>query len=81
MKRFNSELKFDITRYCIKLSFREHHEILPNNFQNSKTRLAQLWNFLKLWDLLTNYDKIIKAYEKENIIEKIETFGKLGLVH
>ena len=42
MKRFNGELKFDITRYCIKLSFREHHEILPNNFQNSKTRLAQL---------------------------------------
>ena len=31
--------------------------------------------------MLANYDEIIKTYEKENIIEKIETVGKPGLVH
>ena len=41
MKRFNDELKFNSTQFCVKLSFREHAEILPNNFQNSETRLVQ----------------------------------------
>ena len=31
--------------------------------------------------MLANYDEIIKTCEKENIIEKIETAGKPGLVH
>ena len=31
--------------------------------------------------MLANYDEIIKAYEKENIIEKIEPVWKPGLVH
>ena len=31
--------------------------------------------------MLANYDEIIKTCEKENIIEKIETVGKFGLVH
>ena len=80
MKRFNDELKFSGTHYCAKLSFIEHHEILPDNFQNSKTRLVQLLNKLNP-DLLANYDEIIKTYKKENIIEKIETVGKPGLAH
>ena len=80
MKRFNDELKFNEARYCVKLPFREHHEILPDNFQNSKTRLVQLLNKLNP-ELLENYDEIIKTYEKENIIEKIETVGKPVLVH
>ena len=79
MKRFNDELKFNGTRYCVKLRFREHHEILPDNFQNSKARLVQLLNKLNP-DLLANYNEIIKTYEKENI-EKIETVGKPGVVH
>ena len=31
--------------------------------------------------MLANYDEIIKTCEKENIIGKIETVGKPGLVH
>ena len=80
MKRFNDELKLSRIRYCVKLPFREHHEILPEDFQNSKTRLVQLLNKLNP-DLLANYDEIIKTYEKENIIKKIETARKPGLVH
>ena len=30
---------------------------------------------------MANYDELIKTYKKENIIEKIETIGKPGLVH
>ena len=30
MKRFNDELNFNGARYCVKLPFREHHEILKN---------------------------------------------------
>ena len=40
MKRFNDELKFNKTRYCVKLPSRENHGIVPDNFQNSKTRLV-----------------------------------------
>ena len=69
MKRFNDELKFNEARYCVKLPFREHHEILPDNFQNSKTRLVQLLNKLNP-ELLANYDEIIKTYEKNNIFQK-----------
>ena len=32
MERFNDELKFNKTRYCVKLPFREHHEIPSDNF-------------------------------------------------
>ena len=74
------ELKFIKTRYCVKLPFIEHQEILPDEFQNSKTQLVQLLNKLNPY-LLVNYDKIIKTCEEENIIEKIETAGKPGLVH
>ena len=31
--------------------------------------------------MLANYDEIIKTYEKENLVEKIETVGKPALVH
>ena len=61
MKRFNDELIFNGARYCVKPPFREHHEILPDNFQNSKARLVQLLNKLNP-DLLANYDEIIKIY-------------------
>ena len=42
MQRFNDELNFNGARYCVKLPFREHYEILPHNFQSSKTQLVQL---------------------------------------
>ena len=80
MKRFNDDLNFNGAQYCVKLPFREHHQILPDNFQNSKTCLVQLLKKSNP-ELLANYDKIIKTYEKENIIEKIETVGKPGLEH
>ena len=80
MKRFNDGLNFNVARYCVKLLFREHREILPDDFQNSKTRLVQLLNKLNP-ELLANYDEVIKTYEKENIIEKIETVGKPDLVN
>ena len=79
MKRFNDELNFNGVLFCVKLPFREHNEILSDNFQNSNTRLVQLLNKLNP-EFLANYDEIIKTYEKENI-EKIETVGKPGSVH
>ena len=72
--------KFNSTRYCVKPPFKKHHKILPDNFQNSKTRLGQLLNKLSP-NLLANDDEISKTYEKENIIEKMETVGKPALVH
>ena len=81
MKRFNDELKFNKTRYCVKLTFKEH-TILRNNFQNTKAPLVELLHKLANY-LLANYDEIIKTYEKENIIDTvgIETVGIPGLVH
>lgn len=80
MKCFNDEVKFNSTWYCVKHPFKKYHEILHDSFQNAKTRLIQLVNNLNS-DLLGNYHKIIKTYKKENIIEKIDTVRKPGLVH
>ena len=69
IKCFNNELRFNNTQYCIKFPFREHHEILPDNFQNSKAELVQILNKLNP-DLSASSDEIIKTYQKENIIAK-----------
>ena len=80
IKCFNNELRFNNTQYCIKFPFREHHEILPDNFQNSKAQLVQILNKLNP-DLLASSDEIIKTYQKEISLQKIEIVGKLCLVH
>ena len=69
IKYFNDDLKFNNTQYCVKLHFREHHEILRDNFQNSKAQLVQLLYKLNP-DLLASYDEIIKTYQKEILLTK-----------
>lgn len=38
MSRFSKELNFTGTRCSINLSFKEHHEYLPDNYYNAKIR-------------------------------------------
>ena len=43
--------------------------MLPDNFSVSKRRLSSLRRKLETGGILKDYDKIIKDYEKEGIIE------------
>ena len=42
MKRFNEELKFNKTQSWVQLPFREHHEIVPDNFLKPKSTISPI---------------------------------------
>ena len=44
---FLANIKFDGTRYEVKLPFKEVHPVLPDNFRNSVARLGSLLRHLK----------------------------------
>ena len=71
MKRFNDELKFNGTRYCAKLPNRQHHEIVPDDFQNSKTQFVQLLNKLNTELLATiKLSKLLKHTKNKRFLKK-----------
>ena len=45
--RVLANIKFDGTRYGVKLPFKEVHPVLPDNFRNSIARLGSLLQCLK----------------------------------
>ena len=57
-------------RYETKLPFKGYSELLPDNYNLPKHRLHSLKNKLNnSKDLFNEYDKIIKNYIKEDIVE------------
>ena len=66
------KIKFDGERYQTPLPWKQTHDILPDNYVNSKNRLLSLMKRLrKNPDLFHKYDDVIKEQEKERIIEKV----------
>ena len=56
-------LAFENNRYCVTLPFKNHSEVLPDNFNMARSHLVSLkrkWNSNPI--LLREYDKIIKDY-------------------
>ena len=69
------EISFDENenRYKVKFSFKEFHDIVPDNFENCKRR----FNSLKKKNinneyLLSEYKQIIKDQLQADVIEKLE---------
>ena len=69
------EISFDENenRYKVKFSFKEFHDIVPDNFENCKRR----FNSLKRKNtnneyLLSEYKQIIKDQLQADVIEKLE---------
>ena len=65
-------LRFDNKKegYETRLPFKDYSEILPDNYNLAKHRLNSLKNRLsKNNDLFNEYDKIVKDYLKEDIVD------------
>ena len=70
---FKNKLKFIRKRYETKLPFKEHSEILPDNYQLTQCRLKRLKRSLdKNKILLAEYNNIIREYIDEGIVEVVE---------
>ena len=79
---FEQNLQFDVEHYVVKLPVKLHHESLPNNHENSVNLLKSLTSKLQNnTSFFTEYDKIIKNYIKEGIIETIQTHGAPCEIH
>ena len=82
---FKNELKFNGNRYETKLPFKEHLEILPDNYQLTQCCLKRLKRSLnKNKILLAGYNNIIREYIDEGIVEFVEPDGvtdKPGSTH
>ena len=69
--QFTKEIRFDGQRYVSHLPFRPDHEPLPDNLEVCKTRLNNLRGRLERQGLISDYDKVLKDYEDEGIIERV----------
>ena len=69
---FLANIKFDRTRYEVKLPFKEVHPVLPDNFRNSVARLGSLLRRLKqdpeVWQ---EYNAVFMEQSAKGMIEDV----------
>ena len=73
-----------LAKLNLQLPFKEDHELLPDNFALSKSRLVSLLKRLNLKpEVLKHYDDVIRDQEKQGIVEPVEqgTNNGVGKVH
>ncbi|XP_057292350.1 uncharacterized protein LOC130615087 [Hydractinia symbiolongicarpus] len=70
--KFSEKIDFDGERYSVPLPWKQDHEQIPDNFQNSRNRLTSVFRRLKAEpELLQQYDDIIKQQKRDGIIEQL----------
>ncbi|XP_057292541.1 uncharacterized protein LOC130621249 [Hydractinia symbiolongicarpus] len=70
--KFSEKKFFDGERYSVPLPWKQDHEQMPDNFQNSRNRLTSVFRRLKAKpELLQQYDDIIKQQKRDGIIEQV----------
>ena len=71
-KNFVKDIRFENGHYVVKLHWRQHHDILPDNFELSSGRLiSTLKRLEKDPPLLKEYDRIINKQLQNGIIEQV----------
>ena len=69
---FLANIKFDGTRYEVKLPFKEVHPVLLDNFRNSVTRLRSLLRRLKHDpEVLQEYNAVFMGQSAKGMIEDV----------
>ena len=69
---FVKDIRFENGHYVVKLPWRQHHDILPDNFELSSGRLISTLKRLKKDPpLLKEYDRIINEQLQNGIIEQV----------
>ena len=84
MEQFKKEVEFNGSKYVVKLPFKSEHEFLPDNRRSSERRLDTLCKFFDKQPLhCDSYDKLIKQYERDGVIEKVpsDDVGEPGRTH
>ena len=70
---FLKNLEFKHERYSVKLPFKEHHDLLPDNYENAVLRLKSNLKRLKNQpEVLNEYNNIIQEQLKTGIVENID---------
>ena len=75
------DIKFENSRYVVKLPFKENIPFVSDDYDVSLNRLSKLKNRLsKSIDTLVKYDKVITGQLEHGVIEKVESIGINGKV-
>ena len=73
LETFVKDIQFENNHYTVKLPWREHHDVLPDNFDLSAGRLiSTLKRLRKDPQLLAEYDHIIQDQLNRGIIEEVK---------
>ena len=71
-ENFVKDIRFENGHYVVKLPWRQHHDILPDNFELSSGRLiSTLKRLIKNPPLLKEYNRIINEQLQSGIIEQV----------
>ena len=83
-KNSNRMLTFKDGRYFVNLPWREHHELLPDNYENCVVRLnSTVKRLRKQPEVFREYNSVIEDQERKGIIERVDnsTIPEVGKVH
>ena len=83
-EEFEQNINFKDGRYFVNLPWREHHELLPDNYENCVLRLSSTVKRLKKQpEVFKEYNAVIEDQERQGIIEKVDnsTIPEVGKVH
>ena len=70
---FTKDINFENGHYIVRSTWREHHDILPDNFELNADRLnSTLKRLRKDQPLLLEYDRVIQEQAQIGIIEEVE---------
>lgn len=81
---FEKNISFEEGRYSVNLPWKDHHELLPDNYENSVMRLnSQLKRLRNQLEVLKEYNAVIEDQVQKGIIEKIDVtkVPEVGKVH
>ena len=80
--QFEKDISFNGERYVTKLPFRPDHSPLPSTMDVAKRRLRSLRGRLEKDCIVDRYDKVLRNYEGDGIIEKVpDEEVDVGRVH
>ena len=71
-QRFNEDITFKDGRYEVKLSWKECHVTLPDNYTLCQRRLTSLTRRLQSEEIMQEHDAVIQDQLDKGIIEKVE---------
>ena len=81
---FLKNLEFKDGRYSVNLPFKEHDDMLPDNYETAPVRLnSNLKRLRSQPEVLKQYDEVINDQLKAGIVERVEPteISEVGKTH